>query len=113
MNTFIRSSFYPDQFRLEHIKGKMDQIEKGLKKSEKKDKALYKACQDFEAIFMQMVFKEMRKTVHKSKLIDGGFAEEIFEDMMDEEIAKRATRKDSSLADLLYQQLRLQLNQNE
>lgn len=114
MNKIYGSSYQPDNYSLEKMRNKVDQLQKGLQgKITNKEDKLMKACEEFEAVFFQMVLKEMRKTVDKSGLTDGGYAEEIFESMMDEEIAKSAAKKEGSLANLLYQQLRLQLDGEE
>lgn len=70
------------------------------KKSELKK--LYNACLDFESIFTYQIIKEMKKTINKTKLIDGGFAEEIFTDFLDQE---RARDIHLGLADMLFWQL--------
>lgn len=103
-------AFQQASFQLDHLKAKAEQLQDNLKKKDVKDEALYKACEDFESIFTQLVFKEMRKTVDKTELTDGGFAEEIFQGMMDEEVAKAAAKRNGTIADILYQQLRLQLD---
>lgn len=67
---------------------------------------LYQAAQDFEAIFVKQMLNSMRKTVDKSGLVDGGMAEEIFEDMLYDEYAKKMTRVAGfGLADQIYLQL--------
>jgi Rod binding domain-containing protein len=68
---------------------------------------LYDQCQEFESIFVKMMLKEMRKTVDKSdSLISGGFAEDIYRDMLDDEYAKSMSKTARfGLADLLYRQL--------
>lgn len=72
-----------------------------------KDKQLKKACEDFEALFYDMVFKSARKTVQEGGLIKKSFGEEVFTEMLDskmsEEIAKRSM---NGLKDLLYNQLK-------
>jgi flagellar protein FlgJ len=70
------------------------------------DAALKEACRDFEAIFLQQMLKSMRQTVPKNGLMDGGMAEEIFEDMLYENYAeKMADSADLGLADMLYRQI--------
>lgn len=109
MDGINQSSFYLQQHNLANIRERVNSLENGLTE-QKEENQLSKACEEFEAIFYQMIFKEMRKTVDKSGLIDGGYAEEVFESMLDEEIAKSAAINDGSLANLLYQQLRMQLD---
>jgi len=83
-------------------------FEKALEKAmeEKDEKKLKQACSDLEAIFVSMVFKQMRNTVQKTGLIDGGMAEEMYEEMLYDKYAEEASKgKGIGLADLLYQQL--------
>ena len=71
---------------------------------------LYEACQDFEALFIKQMLNAMRKTVSKTGLIDGGMAEEIFEDMLYDEYAKKMARTAQfGLADMLYRDLSPQI----
>ena len=75
---------------------------------ENKNRAgLRKACVAFEGYFVQMMLKEMRKTVDSSNgLFPKGNAERIFEGMLDEEIAKSvAEGRGMGLADMMYRQL--------
>jgi hypothetical protein len=67
---------------------------------------LYQVCQDFESIFIKQMLNVMRQTVPKGDLLHGGFAEEIFEDMLYDEYAnKMAQTAGFGLSDLLYRQL--------
>jgi hypothetical protein len=67
---------------------------------------LYEQCRDFEAIFAKMMLKEMRATVDKTGLVSGGWAEDIFQDMLDDQYSKSmAKTANFGLADLLYRQL--------
>jgi peptidoglycan hydrolase FlgJ len=72
------------------------------------DKKLREACNDFEAIFIKQMLSSMRKTVHKTGLLgEGGMAEEIFEDMLYDEYAKKMSRTAGlGLSTLLYNQLK-------
>jgi len=60
------------------------------------------ACNDFESIFVFQMMKEMRKTVNKTRLVNGGFAEEVFTDMLDQE---RARSYSLGVGNLLFKQL--------
>jgi flagellar protein FlgJ len=53
------------------------------------DPKLKAACEDMEALFVHHMLSEMRKTVPKSGLIDGGRSEEIYTSLMDAELAKK------------------------
>ncbi|WP_352419435.1 rod-binding protein [Proteiniborus sp.] len=72
------------------------------------DKALMKACQDFEAIFTHMLLKSMRSTIPESELIEKGTATEIFEDMYDQELANHLSKGTNGIgiAQMLYNQMK-------
>jgi Rod binding domain-containing protein len=67
---------------------------------------LYKVSQEFEAILIKQMLNAMRKSVSKSGLLDGGMAEEFFEDMLYDEYAKKmAGSAGFGLADMIVRQL--------
>jgi flagellar protein FlgJ len=71
-----------------------------------KGSPLYKVCLEFEAIFIKQMLNSMRKTVEKSGLLDGGLAEEFFEDMLYDEYAKKmAQTAQFGLAETMYLQI--------
>ncbi|HCL57365.1 MAG TPA: hypothetical protein DHW82_10215 [Spirochaetia bacterium] len=63
-------------------------------------------CSEFEAVFLDQVFKEMRKSVkmgNKSPLIDGGMGEDIFKDMLYSEYTKVSAKNNSiGIRDMIY-----------
>lgn len=68
--------------------------------------ALRKVCQEFEAILTQSMFKGMRATVPAGGLIERGMGTEIFEEMMDVEVAKKAAQGQGlGIGEALYRQL--------
>lgn len=73
-----------------------------------KDNRLKQACKSFEAIFTYEVLKSMRRTVEKCDLFHGGQGEEIYEGLLDQELAKGMTGDGpNSLAEQLYRQLKI------
>ncbi len=79
-------------------------LERGL--HTKNDEKIKQACSDFEAIFIKQMLDSMRKTVDKTSLLGGGMAEEIFEDMIYDEYAKKMSNTGNfGLKDMLYRQL--------
>ena len=71
-----------------------------------RDDRLYEACQQFEAILIKQMLNSMRKTIQKTGLVDGGMAEEIFEDMLYDEYALKMARSAGfGLSDTLYREL--------
>ncbi len=80
---------------------------------ENKDEAeLKRACIDFEGYFIQMMFKEMRKSVNTAGgLFPKSNSELIFQDMLDEETSKSAANAGGvGLADMMYKQLSREIN---
>ncbi len=70
-----------------------------------KSSDLYKACLDFESIFIKQMLNVMRNTVPKDGLLDGGMGRDIFEDMLyDEYATKMAQTAQFGLADTIYLQ---------
>lgn len=72
----------------------------------KDDKALKTACQEFEAVMLNMMYKSMKATIIKSDLVEEDAGTEIFESMQDEELMDIASKSGSfGLAESLYKQL--------
>ncbi|HOQ37458.1 MAG TPA: rod-binding protein [Acetivibrio sp.] len=72
----------------------------------KDEKELMKACKEFEGMLLSIVYKQMKATIPKSNLIPSDYGRDIFEEMLDEEIAKEASQGSGlGLADELYKQL--------
>lgn len=61
------------------------------------DRRLSKACADFEAIFVEQLFKTMRASVPESKLLDGGRAEELYTSMLDQQVAEQMAHGQGSI----------------
>lgn len=67
---------------------------------------LVRKGKEFEAIFVQQVFKSMRQTVPEGELLPRGNAEQIYTDMQDIEAAKQLTAQGGiGLAEMLIEQL--------
>jgi Rod binding domain-containing protein len=71
------------------------------------DAELRKVSQNFESIFMQMMFKEMRNSVEKSNLFGNSQATQFFEGMRDEEMTKQLSASGGiGIGSMIYQQLK-------
>ena len=80
----------------------------------KQDKKLKETCQDMESVFLSYLMKSMRETVQKSDLFGSSEGEDMFQDMMDDEICKSASRTSSTgIADMLYRQLSLDIEKQQ
>ena len=77
-------------------------------KENKDDEALKRVCQDFESIFLNIMLKEMRKTIPRDGFIEKSTAVEVFEDMYSEELSNEMARQDDGLgiAKMLYEQFK-------
>ena len=89
-----------------------NRIKNGLE-SENSDK-LKKACKDFEAIFLNIMFKEMRKTVNEKDDFFANSGSKIFSDMLDNEYSKKAASGEGlGLWKMIYKNLQtVQNSQN-
>ena len=75
------------------------------------DKELKEACKGFEAMFLNMMYKEMKATVPEDSLFGESNAQKIFRDMHDEKLMENiADGGGIGLADMLYKQLSPQVN---
>lgn len=64
------------------------------------------AAQQFEAIFIQQMFKDMRNSVPDGGLIERGNADDIYTQLQDAETAKIMSQQGGiGLADLMLKQL--------
>jgi len=88
----------------EKVKGFQSAIEKAVKS--KDQEGLKKATEEFEAVFIQMLLKNMRSTITDGGLIEKSQGRSMFEGMYDEELAKSmALGRQMGIADMLYKQL--------
>lgn len=81
------------------------------KAADKKDeKQLKEVCKEFESIFLNMMYKQMKATVVKSELIPQDSGRDIFESMLDDKLMEDASKgRGIGLSDVLYKQLSKQL----
>lgn len=76
-------------------------------KSNKEDAKLKNACQEMEAVFLNMMLSEMRKSVPKGGLFAESNGEDIMRSMLDSELTKNMARAGGmGLADMLYRQMK-------
>lgn len=71
---------------------------------------LKEVCTQFESIMLSMMYKGMKATVPESSLVEESRAQEIFDDMLDEELMNRAGSRGVGLADMLYKELSRQMD---
>jgi len=64
---------------------------------------LKEASQEFEAYFVNTLFKEMRKTIQDGGLVEKSEATTTFEEMLDEEMSKTISKNGGfGLSDMIY-----------
>ncbi|MGM0369039.1 MAG: rod-binding protein [Bacillota bacterium] len=86
---------------------KRKQSEKMTSTKEKTNKEIKELAEEFESIFIGMMFKQMDKAGFKSDLVDTGMSEDVYKDMYHDEIAKKAALKDNiGIAESMYEQLK-------
>ena len=70
------------------------------------DKELKEACKGFEAMFLNMMYKQMRATVPTDDLFGDSNAKKIYQEMHDEKLMDGIAQGGGvGLADMLYKQL--------
>jgi flagellar protein FlgJ len=70
------------------------------------EQKLKKACDDFEALLIQFMFKSMKKTVPGNGILDGGYQQDMYESMFFQEVAtKLARERGFGFGETLYRQL--------
>lgn len=78
----------------------------GIKNNLKSSHELQKAAQDFEAVLLNMVLKEMWKTIPKSDLFEKNSATKIYEGLMHSSLSEEMARNGGlGIAKVLAQQL--------
>ena len=101
------SSFEELLKRTQNANSQGDTFTAGLKKPpiDKSDK-LYELCMELETFLIKNLIKSMRGTVQKTKLIDTGFAGEVYEDMLYDEYTKTfAQNANFGFAEMAYREL--------
>ncbi len=89
--------------RVESSPISLGEHKKSLK--EKKEE-LKKACEDFESIFINEMFKEMRKTSFGNGIIQKTQEYKLWEDMLYQKVSKEMAESGGiGLSKLLYKQL--------
>ncbi len=95
----MKMAFDPQMLRPQVMDG-----EEGTSR-EKQQEGLKQLCQDFEAIFINSLFQEMRRTIPEGGLLGDSPGTELFQEMMDMEVAGEMSRTGGlGLAQGLYRQ---------
>ncbi|NLO92667.1 MAG: flagellar biosynthesis protein FlgJ [Clostridiaceae bacterium] len=70
---------------------------------------LKEACDGFESIMLKSLFEKMKATVPVGGLFEKSAARSMFEDMLDDELVKEATKRGVGISDMMYRQLSAQM----
>lgn len=86
---------------------KEDSFEKRLKEAAQKgdDAQLKQVCKEFEGIFLNMMYKQMKATVPKSDYLQSDYGTEMYNTMLDEALVDVMSQKGIGLGDYMYKQL--------
>ena len=67
--------------------------ENKIKDSANKENDLDKVAEEFSSIFIEKMFSSMKKTLSDDKMLDGGYAEDVFSDMLYREYSQMAGKQ--------------------
>jgi len=99
MNTYIDPQMLLSQMSLASSANNMSK--------EDEAEGIKKACQEFEAILIQTIYKGMKSTVPDGGLLPKNMDQEIFEEFMFREVALQTAREQSiGIAEMLYRDLK-------
>lgn len=84
-----------------------DDFEKKLKAAVEngEEAELKQVCKEFEGIFLNMMYKQMKATVPKSDYLQSDYGTEMYNTMMDETLVETISQKGMGLSDYMYKQL--------
>lgn len=105
MSISIDNAMYSSYINSDSSK-KLDSVSKDYSKAT--DDELMEACKEFEAYFIEQVFKGMEKTIPKSEESDDNTMAEYFKEELISKYAKKATDAGNGLgiAQMLYEQMK-------
>ena len=71
------------------------------------EQRLRQSCREFEAIYIQEMYKAMRKTVPESDLLPDSTANTLYRDLLDMELARATAAGDGTgIGQAMYEQLK-------
>jgi len=69
------------------------QTQNKLDSAAENEKKLEEVARKFNSIFIEKMFSAMKKTLSDDKMIDGGYAEDVFSDMLYREYSQMAGKQ--------------------
>ena len=91
--------------RLENYMQKVSAKSKPAGENTTFDQELKSVAQEFESLFIHQMLRQMRAAIPKSNFLGGGNAENIFTDLLDQEIGKITSKRGIGIANMVYTQL--------
>lgn len=103
---------YTDKIKANQAKTDATEFESVLKKAfdEGDKKKLKDACDEFESVMLQILYKQMKATVPESDFIEKSSARTMFEDMLDETLMEKGSHRGVGISDMMYKQLSAQMD---
>jgi len=109
-DTMTQNTMILPQMQKNRVEDSCFQTKLAAAMSGKDEDRLKEACQQFEAVFLNMMLQSMRATVPKSDLFGADQGKEIFESMLDQKLSENMAKAgETGLADMLYRQLSTQV----
>lgn len=92
--------------KLKEVQDRASKIKAVPEKDPEEDKKLREACQEMEAVFLNLMLNKMRETVPERTLFKKSSGEKIMESMLDVEITRQMSQGGQfGLAKMLYENL--------
>ena len=95
------------QLRASSAEQTLSAAKSGLRRDSHSDADLENASEQFESLLLNFMIREMRATVPESTLFPQSMSEEIFTDMLDEQIAGEMSRSGGiGISRMIFNQLK-------
>jgi flagellar protein FlgJ len=111
----INSKNTLDTAQSTRVKSSEDDFEKRLRAAAEKgdDSELKQVCHEFESIFLNMLYKQMRATVPQSDYLESDSASEIYNSMLDDKLCEVSSQRGIGLGDMMYKQMSKQYKKQD
>lgn len=106
------NAFNPDDPEVTALQQNLEMDPESIKEMD--NKGLAKVAKDFESHFISHLFKVMRETVPEGGVFKGGFSQDTYTEMLDQEYSKLMTDHGGiGLAALIERQLQQSVGQSD
>ncbi len=105
-SNLLMSKFRPEKQAIDILNPKAGRLT-SRESVKPEDEQMQEAAQEFEAVFLFQMLKQIRDSIHKEEgLMNGKMGEEMFTGILDEEYAKIMAKSNSTgLSDVIYRQM--------